>query len=703
MAICLGVQSGLNKKIITVIILFLMAFAAVITPLEVYAQNTNLGVSIVLVTPSEETGPAGTSVNLQGTIYVSNGSYQVVLGKNIVDSGTADGYYVNSNFTVPESYAGTYPLTLRDVGINVNSTQQFTVTTGYSITAVPSATQESNSVALDVSITGCQLGTSYAANIAVVLPSPLNTTYTKTIALGFPSEKGTASAQVTFPDSSFQPSGSLTGYTGTYNVYFNQSQSLAQTSFTVNFIDSTTYHRGQSVVVRATGYQPNEAGTLTISSVKTGSIFDTEPVTASSDGIISTTWVVPSNADIGDYLIKIATPTTQKTVPDSETFTVTGYNINIHTTNLAGEVVSGIALQALDASTGTVYNAASNDSGLTNFKLEKGVNVITALWNGVSVGSTNITVSGDATFTIRCQLTDVKITVKNTDGIAMPFVNLNVAYQYQSSNGSQTGSASGQTDASGSFVLNSTLAGANYKIDASIYGKIFNAGNNTVSNLPIQATAQVFIICPSETLTLNVVGYNQEPIPNARIELVELSNGLFYSASTDINGSVTTQATFGMYRARIYQHTTLINETNVQVFSSSEQQIRCTLYGIQLSVKVVDFFGSPISKVNVTLNGPEQTSAVTQSDGTAAFNNIIGGNMQIIAQASGTPDSYQAVTVTVDQPTTVEIKIDKYVALGSMLIPASLLITILIILIAIILLAIVEVYRRRRTKHDVST
>ena len=49
MAIYLGVQSGLNKKIIAVSILFLMAFAAVFTPLQVYAQNTNLGVSI---TPS---------------------------------------------------------------------------------------------------------------------------------------------------------------------------------------------------------------------------------------------------------------------------------------------------------------------------------------------------------------------------------------------------------------------------------------------------------------------------------------------------------------------------------------------------------------------------------------------------------------------------------------------------------------------------
>ena len=51
MAIYLGVLSGLNKKIIAVSILFLMAFAAVYAPLQVYAQNTNLGVSILQITP----------------------------------------------------------------------------------------------------------------------------------------------------------------------------------------------------------------------------------------------------------------------------------------------------------------------------------------------------------------------------------------------------------------------------------------------------------------------------------------------------------------------------------------------------------------------------------------------------------------------------------------------------------------------------
>ena len=68
MAIYLGEQSGLNKKIVTVSILFLMALAAVFAPLDVFAQNTNLGVSILQITPSSATGPVGSSVNVHGTI-----------------------------------------------------------------------------------------------------------------------------------------------------------------------------------------------------------------------------------------------------------------------------------------------------------------------------------------------------------------------------------------------------------------------------------------------------------------------------------------------------------------------------------------------------------------------------------------------------------------------------------------------------------
>jgi hypothetical protein len=679
-----------------------MAFAVVFVPLEVLAQNTNLGVSILQITPSSATGPVGSSVNVIGTIYVSNGSYQIMMGKTVVSSGKADGYYVDANFTVPELPVGPYALTLTDLGINVNSIKQFTVTTGYAITAVPSSFQEGSSLTLTVSITGAQTGLSYSANIAAVLPTPLGTTFSKIVSLGTVNQKGTASAQVTFPDSSFNPSGSVANYAGTYTAYFNQSQNLAQTTFTVNFIDSTSYHRGQTVIVHATGYQPNQAATLNVISA-VGSTIGTASVTASADGSISTSWIVPSDAPIGDCTIRITADGIQKSIQDSQTFTVIGYTVKVQTTNLAGQVVPEVALHAIDSSTKVAYDTTSGSEGTATFKLEKGTYDVSASWNGVKVGETSIVVSGDSTFTIYCQLTNVKITVKSSNGIAMPFVNLNIVYHYQSNGGPKTGSASGQTDSSGSFTLNSILTSATYTIDASIYNQIFNAGNNTINNFQSQATAQVFIICPSETVKLNVVDNNQEPIPNARIELVELTNGLFYSATTDTTGSAPIQATFGTYRARVYRDNNLINETNVQVFSNSQQQIRCTLFGIQLSVAVVDFFGNPISNANVTLNGSEKISEVTQSNGKATFNNIIGGNIQIIAQVSGTKDAYQAMTLTVNQPTSVQIKIDRYIALGSMLIPASALITILIILVAIILFALVETYRRRRVNHTAAT
>ena len=695
-----------------------MSFAVALTPSDhVFGQNTNLGVSILQVSPagsnisngtSTLTGPVGYALNLQGTIYTSNGAYQVIFANQVVASGTSNGYYVNANFSVPEVPSGTYALRLRDGAVNVNSTEDdFQVTTLYSINAVPSQVQEGSSVVFNVAVTGGDPTMAYNANVSVVLPSPLNTEYSKIVSLGTPNQKGTVNVQVTYPDSSFQPNGSLTDYAGLYTVYFNQSVSLAQNQFSVGFLDSTTYHRGQTVTIRATGYQPNQAATLSITSVATGATLDSESVTASADGIISTTWVVSSNAAIGDYTVKINPQGTQKSIQDSQTFSIIGYAIKIKTVNLANEIVPQIRVQATDESTNTAYNSTSGADGIANLNLETGTQFLTAFWNGVNVGETNITVTGDGTFSLQCQLTDLKITVQNENGILMPFVNLAITYRYQPSSGgsSQIGNASGQTDPSGSFTLDSALTGISYTVNASLYNEVFNSGNNTINNLPAQALSEVVITCPNEALTINVVGYDQAAIPDARIELVELTSGLFYTASTDSSGSVTSQVTFGMYRVRIYKDNILINETNIEAFSESQKQIRCTLYGIQVSVSVVDFFGRPIPNANVTLNGPEteRFSAVTQGDGTVTFSNVIGGDMQIVAFAPGAQNDYQAVTLTVNQPTSVQIKIDRYIALGSLLIQASSLITIAVILVAVILFAAVEIYRRKRVKHTIES
>lgn len=671
---------------------------AVIAPLEVFAQNTNLGVSILQITPKEASGQVGTNVNVQGTIYISNGTYQLILNKQVVvASGRADGFYVNANFTVPEMPAGLYPLTLRDVGQNLNSTAEgFTVLTGYSITASSGTVQEGSSVSLTASVTGAQSGTSYYAKISVVLPSS-GTTYTKTLLLSAPNAKGTASAQATFPDSSFDPAGSTTNYPGAYAYSFNSS--LASGVFNVNILDQTSYHRSQTVSIRATGYEANQAATITVTSVKTGTVLDTFSATASSDGVITSSYVVSSTADIGDYTVKITPTGTQKPIPDSQTFSVSGYAVQVQTTNLAGESVPGISVQATDVITNTVYNAISDDNGIAAFKFEKGPVGLTAFWNGVNVGVTNITVSGEGSFQLKCQLTNLKITVRNSAGVAMPFVNLEIQFNYQTTV-TKTGSAQGQTGPSGSYTLKSALAGATYKIDASVYNQIFNAANNTFSNLGSQPTTEVTIICPNEPITFNVIGYNQAPITNARIEMVEISNGLFYSSTTDGNGSASAQVTFGTYRVRVFKDNALINETpSLQVFSATQKQITATLYGIQLQVKVVDALGAAISNAEVTLNGPQTLSAITKGDGIATFDNIVGGNMQIITQAQGSPDAYQAITTVVNGPGTVQVKMDKYIALGSMLLPASFLLTLAIIIAAVLTLIVVEVARRRRVTH----
>jgi len=682
-----------------------MSFAVAFTPSDhVFGQNQNLGVTIYQVVPAGSyisngtsilTGPVGYALNLQGTIYTSNGTYQVIFANQVVASGTSEGYYVNANFSVPEVPSGTYALRLRDVPTNVNSTEDdFQVTITYSINAVPSLVQEGSSVLFNVAVNGGDPTVVYNANVSVVLPSPLSTAYSKILSLGATSQKGTATAQVTFD--------SLTNYTGSYTVYFNQSVPLAQSQFSVGFLDSTTYHRGQTATINAIGYQPNQAATLSFTS-SSGTSLDSESLTASDAGVISTTWVVPSNAATGTHTATITPQGIQKSIQDSQSFSIIGYAVTIKTVNLAGEVVPQIQIQATDQATNTVYNSTSGSDGIANFNLETGIISLTAFRNGVNVGQSNITVTGNGAFNLQCQLTDLKIIVQNENGAPIPFVNLAITYHYLLTNGgsSQTGNASGQTDPSGTFMLNSTLTGISYTINASLYNQVFNSGNNTANNVPAQAVSEIVITCPNEPLSINVVDYNQAAIPDARIELVELTSGLFYTASTDSSGSVTSQVTFGMYRTRIYKDNILINETNIEAFSESQKQIRCTLYGIQVSVSVVDFFGRPIPNANVTLNGPEPEhfSAVTQGDGTVTFSNVIGGDMQIVAFASGAQNGYQAVTLTVVQPTSVQIKIDRYIALGPLLIQTSSLIAIAIILVAVILFVAVEIYRRKRVKH----
>jgi hypothetical protein len=248
--------------------------------------------------------------------------------------------------------------------------------------------------------------------------------------------------------------------------------------------------------------------------------------------------------------------------------------------------------------------------------------------------------------------------------------------------------------------LNSTLSGISYTINASLYGVVFNAGNNTVSSLSVQPISEVIILCPSRILTLKVVDYNLVAIPNARIEMIELTSGLFYSSVTDSSGTVTLEVTFGKYRLQVYADNVLLNETIVEVFSDKQIEIRCSLYNIQVSVAVVDYFEQPIPNANVVLKGIGigTRSATTQIDGTSTFSNVIGGDLQIITYPPGMESAYEAVNLHIEEPTVIRIKMAKFVLLGPFLIETSVLATFIIILAAIFLFVSIEIYRKKRAK-----
>jgi hypothetical protein len=504
--------SGLKQKAVATTLMLMMGVALLftsITTTQVSGQSP-YGLTIFYLTSQGgfeqlQNATVGEPVTLLGSLFTANGTYNLYFGNKLVDSSSAQGYFVSSNFTIPEVPVGDYNLTLTDVSANQNTTYPyFPILTAYSIQpivpTVPNQLQEGNSVVLNVTITGGEAGSSYGAEILVNLPTGLNN-YTKTLTLTT-SSSGTAQASVTYPDSSFSPQGSSTLYAGSYTVYFNQSQGLAQSSFTVGFTDLTQYHRGDVVKINAVGYQPNQVATLSIA-------FNNSPIysetdTASSQGIIATTWTVPSDAPIGTYTATISPQTSPpKAVTDIQTFTVPGYPVTFRALNLAGEAVPQITIEAVDQAANQTFPNVTGSDGLTMINLEKGGITINAYWNNVKVGEITPTITGSSTNNITCQLTDFKIKVQDKTGIAIPFTNLNLTYQYATRTGStQIGNATGQTDLTGTFTLNSTLPGIAYTIDASKYDEVFN---QTSFTLPSEPTSEVTILCPDESLTVRVV------------------------------------------------------------------------------------------------------------------------------------------------------------------------------------------------------
>ncbi|MGQ9550944.1 MAG: carboxypeptidase-like regulatory domain-containing protein [Candidatus Bathycorpusculaceae bacterium] len=689
-------------KVPAVALLILLASASVFALLMPIAEAAD--VEITSVSPSSQQGKVGEEIRVTGTINTTDGRYQIWFGSDLVADKTASGNSVDLNFTVPELPGGDYNITLVDVGRNLNATTWFYLETAYYIEAVtpelPRLLQEGDSVVLNVTVTGGEPDTVYYADITVQLPEPLSTNYSALLMLPNTANTGKAYASITFPDAAlFQPSGSHTNYTGLYTVYFNKTQNLSETEFFIGFTGKSEYHREEFVEVRAIGYQPNERATIAIMYEKTGATLYSEAVNVSEAGIASTMWLVPWNASIGNYNITITSENIAKPIRDSQFFSVPGYQIEVHSLNLAGTPVAEVLVEATDEATNSRFGNISDKDGTAHLWLEKGNHTLEAFWEDVKVGETHVLITGKSAHNITCELSTMKILVKDETEKLIPFVNLNITYQYVTTKESrlENGSLTGQTDILGEFYFNSALPDINYTVNASRYGLIFNAENNTVLNLPAEPVSQITILCPVITLSLRTSEYHGAPLANAHVEVIEQTSGTFYSGATDHAGVATINCAFGKYKVRVYINEIMLNETVVELFNDTNRDIHCSLYNLTVSLNVVDYFGQPIPNANVTLRRESMPlqSTMTLSNGVATFNNVIGGTTQIEVNLPSQPRSYVAMSRLINEPAEIEIKLDKYVILGGVFIETSHLATLTVVLAMGILVLCLEIYRRR--------
>ncbi len=688
----------LNKKTITVntltVMLVLAAFFQLI-PLPVYAAD------VKITSISSTSGKVEDPITLTGTINTTNGEYMILFGNLTVASGFASGNIVTCTFSVPPLPRGNYTIMLRDVNASIDSEPlTFQIETNYIVKVEkpqpPYQFQEgTTTINITVNVTGGIGETTYTANVTV--RTPANETFWKLTYVNT-TNIGMGNTSLRYPED-FGVN-AHTNYTGIYTVYFNGT--LASDMFFIGLTDRTEYHRGDTVRIKAVGYSSLNGENVTIT-VKLGAETIARFNHTVLGDIVEANWAVPNNASIGNYSLSIIpTPATKK-VDDAQVFAVPGFEVRIVSQSLAYEAVSNVTIKVHDFEAGKTYNIVSGVGGVASIRLEKGAHKFTAYFKKVRVGEVSVNITGELMLNLTCQITNLKITVENEQNpeVKIPFVSLNLTATYTTElDGVRIENEIDvtQTDIEGSarFVL--PILNATYRLTASRYGRTFF--NGTIPELKPEAWNNVKISCPVKSLTVNVTDANNSPIPGALVEIQDVMGGLYDAKFTNSNGQVSFNCVFGIYNIKVSSRNAILNQTTTEIFDEKTVTVRCLLYNLPIYVRVVDYFGQPISNVNVTLErgGVQLGFKLTNANGLASFIEI-GGTLTIKVYLAGQSQPELSVTYSVmearSEANPIEVKLSRYVALAGILVETAWFATIILIVAAIAIFTALEVARRR--------
>jgi hypothetical protein len=655
-----------------------------------FLPRTHAATTIFLVDP--DSGPVGTVTRITANLTTVNGPYEIEYDGRLVFSGNASGNAVLQGITIPDASAGTHNITVTDLTANETSESAFTIITAYYID-IPTTTetiQENDTVPVRVNITGGDSATTQTADIAVQAPTQL--TYSKMTNVTL-STYGNGTTTVNYPTDF--PAGANTSFVGDYVAILNAT--LSNSTFAVGLTNATEYHRNQIVNIKAV-YEPEELVTLNINGGEISlAINTTDP-----SGLISYNWIVPANALIGSYNVRIVSvnATTKKSPGDTQNFTIPGFTINATAKNLANETVESMTIRAYEGGTLTT-EATTSSNGLAVLKLEVGNFTVRGYLKDTEVGEQTIQVNDTLAFDFTCNLTNVRIHLfaqVSGSEISIPDAGVYLTPY----------NISFVTDINGTAILSSMLPNATFSLNFTRYEISFNItdfSNLLVNGNPV-AWFDVNITCPNFNLRTTVIKAGGQAFGNARVKVQDLVGAPLFEGTADSNGVITFSSPFGEYRLQVLDNNgVVLNETIVNLFGDQNVTMRCDLFGITVTLQVVDYFGQGISGMSVKLQGDAQPtiSATTQGDGRATFDNVVGGNMEaeVYMGDSSTPIAAQGFAAETS-PTNVPIKINRYVVLAGMLMEANVLATIILIALAIIVLLIVELVSRRRIKTEKS-
>jgi len=418
---------------------------------------------------------------------------------------------------------------------------------------------------------------------------------------------------------------------------------------------------------------------------------------------VNDTFIVPVSTE-GDHNVTLY-DVANKTESLPQTFTVYKFSCQILTVNLANETLADILVEIYNATENHLDSKLTNATGWAVFPLDPGNYSFKAFWKDVEVGALgDKVIDENETLTLKCQLTNVEVVVKDEAGAPLPLINVTIMYNRTTrDNATFPETTSFETNNTGTTKLTNMFTNVDYTLETRRYGFVFNT--TFIEELPAQQY-NLTITCPTYTMSVKVLDSKGGPLSNVQVNLMEWSSwNSADSGTTDNQGNVSFSATFGRYKVKVYDdnavlgHEVVLNET---LFDLIEDElsivVHCKIFNIDLSVKTLDYFGQSVPNTIVEIErkfGQEWIkigNSTTSLDGLASLNSIIGGDYRVSIylgeKLAGINQLY------LGESKQILFKIDGYAVIGGYPVEIIQLITYISIVLLVVVFSLALTYRR---------